>query len=83
LKHFVPQASQLECTMYELHIDAMIAPAMGLVGGESGIRDLGSGKVMCLLTLEMRNDTETTDGCSVVRNGDSGKHPCLMVSLQT
>ena len=75
MKRFVPQASQLECTLPELHVNAAIALAMGLVGGESGIRDLGSRKVMCLLRLEMRNDAETTDGCSVVRNGDSGEHP--------
>jgi hypothetical protein len=48
---------------------------MGLVGGESGIRDLDSGEVMCLLTLEMRNGAETIDGCYIVTNGDGGEHP--------
>ena len=48
---------------------------MELVGGESGVRDLESGKVMCLLTSEMRNDAETIDGCYVVTNGDGGEHP--------
>lgn len=53
----------------------MIAPAMGLVGGESSIRDLNSGEVMCLLTLEMRNNAETIDNCYIVTNGDGGEHP--------
>ena len=75
MKRFVSQASKLECALHELHVDAAIAPAMELVGGESSVRDLESGKVMCLLTSEMRNDAETIDGCYIVTNGDGGEHP--------